>query len=157
RRYDVRVACACLMGMVCLASVSAQAPKDTKPAKRYGIEADLQIYPQATPKEAFASVLKAIDKKRLDYLLAQLADPVWVDERVKKLGGDFAEVVKDAAAKLAEDPAALKLFRQFFREGEWEEMDTTASVKLKDVKERVYFRKVEGRWFLEDRKQAEEK
>ena len=38
---------------------------------------------RTTPKEALASVLKAADAGRFDYLTAQLADPSFIDDRVK--------------------------------------------------------------------------
>ena len=51
---------------------------------------DLKTYPQATAKEALASVLKAVEAKRIDYLVAQLADPAYIDDRVQRLyGGKF--------------------------------------------------------------------
>ena len=37
---------------------------------RYGIALDLKSYPQATAKEALASVIKAVEDKHLDYLVA---------------------------------------------------------------------------------------
>src|SRR5262245_61113248 len=52
---------------------------------RYGISLDVKTYPQATAKEALASVLKAIDARKIDYLVAQLADPSFVDDRVKRV------------------------------------------------------------------------
>ena len=50
-----------------IAGAVAQDSKDAPAAKRHGIEADLKTYPQATPKEALASVLKAIEGKRFDW------------------------------------------------------------------------------------------
>src|SRR5688572_19821532 len=49
---------------------------------RYGFEVNFAFYPQKTPQEAIASITKAIDNKRIDYMLAHLADPVFVDETV---------------------------------------------------------------------------
>ena len=66
---------------------------------RYGVEVDLKTFPQGAPKETLASVLKAADAGRFDYLTAQLADPPFIDERVKTVfGGDFNEQVKDTQA-----------------------------------------------------------
>src|SRR5690349_21732166 len=79
--------------------------------ERYGLALDTKAYPQATPKEALASMLKAIDEKKFDYLAAQLADPGFVDERVKKVyGGKFEEQVRDTQARL--DPATVKQLRR---------------------------------------------
>src|SRR5438876_7020446 len=58
---------------------------------RHGVAPELKSFPQATPKEALASVLKAVEMKRFDYLLAQLAEPDWVDGRSDAEG--FPELV----------------------------------------------------------------
>ena len=88
----------------------AQQPKQALPAKRYGIELDLPKFPEATPKEALASVLKAIELRKVDYLLAQLADPEYVDRRVKQVhAGNFDGMVEETTAKLANDPRRHRL------------------------------------------------
>jgi hypothetical protein len=72
----MRWATICLIGVCFLGQLHAQEPKkDTKSTTRYGIQPNVELYPQSTPKEALGSVLKAIDAGRLPYLLAQLADP----------------------------------------------------------------------------------
>ena len=128
-----------------------------QPPARYGIEADLDNYPQAEPKAALESVLKAIDKKRVDYLLAQLADPQWVDNSVQKVyGGKFEEMVKETTSKLASDPTELEELRRFLREGAWDAGDSEARATLKDVPDRqVSFRKIEGRWYFENQKKPD--
>jgi hypothetical protein len=126
--------------------------KDPPPAPRYGVEADLDAYPQDTPKAALASVIKAIDTRRFSYLAAQLADPDVVDKRVQELGGRFESYVKLIADRFTDDPASVKQLRRFLSEGDWEEGGEAATVKLKDVKNRqVFLRKIGSRWFLEDR------
>src|SRR5262245_58860448 len=86
---------------LCLPVTLAQAPS---PSNRYGIELNLRSYPQATPKETLASILKAIEQKRFDYLLAHLADPTFVDDRVKQAGGKFDDVVAETRNKLQDNP-----------------------------------------------------
>jgi hypothetical protein len=123
-------------------------------APRYGIAPDPKAYPQATPQEALASVLKAVEAKRFDYLAAQLADPTFVDDRVNRLfGGRFEMQVEETANQFS--PAAAKLFGRFLKDGEWMTEKDTASVRLKDVKDRaVYFRRIGERWYLENRWKA---
>jgi hypothetical protein len=120
-------------------------------AARYGIAPDLKTYPQATAKEALASVLKAVEAKRFDYLVAQLADPDFVDDRVKRLyGGKFEQQVEDTRTRL--DPPAVELIKRFLKDGEWTEDKAHATVRLKDVSDqRVYLRQLGGRWYLENR------
>ena len=151
----MRFVVAVLVGVGWLAGAAA-GEKATEPAKRDGIEADLKTYPQGTPQETLASVLKAIDDKRIDYLAAQLTDPKFVDQRVKETGGSFDDLVREGRAKLLDDPGPAKLLRRFLKEGDWQLGDDTASVRLKDVKDRgAYFRRENGRWFLENRFQPE--
>lgn len=143
----------CLIALVCLSGAFSQENKSTK---RYGVEVELDFFPQDTPKNALESVLKAIERKRIAYLLAQLADPKFVDERVKSYGGNFDELITETTKKLKDDPASVKELRRFLKEGEWEGGDTTASVKLKDVKDRqVFLKKIGERWFLENRMKPE--
>jgi len=126
--------------------LAAAAWADT-PAERHGIAADLKAYPQASPKETLASVLKAADAKRYDYLLAQLADPDWVDARIKTAADGFKELVQETASRL--DPPRVKLLRRFLEEGEVETLDSTAVFRLKDVKDRaVRLHKQNNRWYL---------
>jgi hypothetical protein len=133
--------------VVALASLAGAA----EPGKRHGLAADLKTYPQATPKEALASALKAIDARRFDYLLGQIADPTFIDEQVKRAhGGDFAAAVEDARARL--DPAAVKLLRRFLKAGEWSTDKVQTIVRLEGVPDRcVRLRQNGGRWFLEHR------
>jgi hypothetical protein len=142
--------------LIWVAGVLAQAP-DEAPPKRYGIEANLRDYPQETPKETLASVLRAIEKGRINYLLAHLADPTFVDQRVKQVyGGNFDELVRETNDKLTGNPDAVKELNRFLKDGEWEAAETTAAVKLKDVKDRqVFFRKIGQRWYLENRQKPE--
>lgn len=115
---------------------------------RYGVAPDLKAYPQSTAKETLASVLKAIEAKRVDYLTAQLADPAFVDDRVKRLyGGRFAEQVEDTRGRL--DSLTVKVLQRFLKDGKWEEEKDRVSVRLKDNERRVNFKKIDGRWFME--------
>ena len=140
--------------LLTMSSLAARA--ESQPENRYGVIVDLREYPQDTPKHALESVLKAVGDRRVDYLLAHLADPQWVDKRVQdNHGGKFDEFVKETASKLANEPESVKQLRRFLKEGEWEESAANATARLKDVKERVYLRKIKERWYLENRKNAE--
>ena len=67
---------------VCLLSVSLFIAAHDSKADRYGIAPDLAAFPQKTPQDTLASVIKSAEAKRFDYLTAQLADPAFVDDRV---------------------------------------------------------------------------
>jgi HEAT repeat protein len=146
----MRIGLSILCGLACTAGLLAAA-EDPKPTVRYSVAVDLKTYPQGAPKEALASVLKAADAGKFDYLSAQLADPTFIDDRVKSLfAGNFDEQVKDTHARL--DPPALKQLHRFLDDGEWTTDETTASVRLKDIGDRaVFFRRIDGRWYLEHR------
>jgi hypothetical protein len=133
------------VGFILLASAAGFAAD--APAKRFGVEVDPKTYPQSTPEETLASVLKAIEQKRPDYIVAQLADPQFVDRRVKETSYD--ELLSEATAKLISDPGAAKQLRAFKEKGDWSKEDDSASVSLKEGSDRtVSFRKAGGRWFL---------
>ena len=115
---------------------------------RYGIAPDLKTYPQATAKETLASLVKAVEKKRVEYVVAQLADPVFVDDRVKRLYGDrFEQQVEDTRSRL--DPLTIKQLQRFLKDGDWEEDKDRMTVRLKDDKRCLHFKKNNGRWFME--------
>jgi hypothetical protein len=122
---------------------------------RYEITVDQDAFSQKTPKEALTSVLKAIQAKKIDYLVAQLSDPAWVDQLIKEEHkGSFDGMVKEVTTKLLDDSDTVAQLRRFIKDGEWEDGEDTASAKLKDSKDRVFLRKLEGRWFLENRKEG---
>jgi len=63
-------------------------PKVEKPGLRldirYGFVSDLRSYPQTTPKEALQSIVKAVIDEQVDYMMAHLADPEYVDGKVQQ-------------------------------------------------------------------------
>jgi hypothetical protein len=137
-----------LLGLLVLVSSAAQGRDKVASATRYDIALDLRSYPQGTAKETLASVFKAIEAKRVDYVVAQLADPAFVDDRVQRLyGGRFEEQVEDSRARL--DPLTVKLLQRFLKDGEWQEDKDRVTVRLKDEERRLYFKKDNGRWFME--------
>src|SRR5262249_47654862 len=142
----MRVVVAVLVGLVGVAAVCARQAGEKAP-RRYLIDADLEQYPQDTPEKALKSAVKAIDGRKIDYLLAQLADPEFVDRRVEEYKADFGEkvkeesravlafdkLVKETAAHFRDDPSSVKELQRFAREGEWETGGNKASAKLKDL------------------------
>ncbi|HEX5272956.1 MAG TPA: hypothetical protein VFW33_20810 [Gemmataceae bacterium] len=137
----MRIVAAALVLLISSAALAADAP-----AKRFGIDPDLKTFAQATPKDTLASVLKAIEMKRADYIVAQLGDPEFVDRRVKETGYD--ELLAETTAKLVTDPGAAKQLRAFLDKGTWDEKADDATVSLPEKDRTVSFRKAGGRWFL---------
>jgi len=119
---------------------------------RYNVEADVDRLSQKTPQDALRSLLKAIESKRVDYALAHIAEPAFVDQRVKDVGGRFEVMVQETTRKLDADPESIRELRKFLTDGEWQDQGDTASAKCKDVRgKQVYFKKIGNRWFFENR------
>ena len=55
-------------GILILLAAPATGQKKEQPASRYGVEADVEVYPQDTAKAVLASVMKAIDARRFGLL-----------------------------------------------------------------------------------------
>lgn len=122
---------------------------------RYNVDYDSNSFSQETPKQALNSVIRALSEKRVDYLLAQLSDPEFVDNQVRRVfAGKFDELVKAVRTKITNDPDVMKNLVRFSKEGEWQSGDTTASVKLKDMREQVFFRRIDNRWYFQNQKNA---
>src|SRR5258708_4733067 len=116
----MRMAVICCFSLACISGLFGQAPKEGN-VKRFGIEADLENYPQKTPQGAFSSVLKALQNNKIDYLLAQLADPDYVSNRVQMVhNGKFEEMVSETRERFGNDPGIIKKLRRFSDEGTWE-------------------------------------
>lgn len=65
------------------------------------------------------------------------------------------ELSNQMRKKFVEEPDTLRDLKRFAREGEFMEAGDTATATLKDVKgQALYFKRVEGRWFMENRKKA---
>jgi hypothetical protein len=146
----------------------APAQDDAKKAsRRFGFDVDEVIYPQKMPAEAMKSIVTAIDRKRVDYLLAQLADPAWVDYWVDQykqeftLGKEegrrllaFERLTKETNLYYQNDPLIVKDLRVFAKDAKWAEEGETAIGTVETIPARkVYLKKVGDRWFLENRQQ----
>ncbi|MFL5339623.1 MAG: hypothetical protein ACJ8F7_05585 [Gemmataceae bacterium] len=150
-----------LSGLLCVCLVSVAATQEKKagpPPVRFGIAPDLETYPQGTAKQTLLSIAKALDRKRVEYVLAHLTDPSFVDEKVDSVGGKFDVLVQQTADHLNEDPKKTQLFRKFLTQGEVTESGTTAKVTHKDAPGRqVTLRQIEGRWFIQNEDTPEKK
>jgi hypothetical protein len=152
----MRLVLVLLIGLACVSGARADAKDPSPPAPRYGVAPDLQTYPQKTPRDTLASVVKALADKRVDYLLAHLADPEWVDKRVKDYGGNFQEVLREATTKLLDDPGAARKLQKLLAEGEWKIDKDQAFVKPAEGERWAHLRQTNGRWVMENRYRPEE-
>ncbi|MCI0639739.1 MAG: hypothetical protein L0Y72_24100 [Gemmataceae bacterium] len=152
---------------VALLTVAGAAQDASKLDSRYGFQSNQAFYSQKTPEDAVLSVVKAVENKRVDYLLAQLAEPQFVDDTMEEYkraipkGGDkaktilaFERFVKETTEYFLEDPSLVRELRRFAKEGQWKAEGEKAVGTLKNLQNRkVFLRKVEERWFLENRQQ----
>jgi hypothetical protein len=155
----MRLLLALSLALVSAWEASAQFGGDDEAPARYGVEPNPRVYPQGSAKQTLASVIEAYEKNRIPYVAAYLAAPGWVDQRVKDVyQGDFDKLVKEIATKYADDPKVLDEMKRFLKEGDWEGGETTAVVKLKDVKDKqMFFRKIGKLWYLENKIKPEDK
>jgi hypothetical protein len=134
---------------------------------RYAFDVDDVTFPQKTPAEAMNSIVKAIDRRKVDYLLAQMADPLYVDYWVDQFRRDvkqgseegkrllaFERLVRDTHTYYQNDPLIVKDLRIFAKDAKWDEKDDLAIGSVETVPARkVYLRKFGDRWFLENKQQ----
>ena len=132
---------------------------------RFGYEKNTKDYPQKNPQETLKSIVKAYDLQRLDYLLAHLADPLFIDSRVEfykkntKLGTDLARgilafdrVVGEIDQHFLEDASLMRELHAIAKDGDWEiDADTAVGTTPQLQGRAVYMRKVQDAWFLENR------
>ena len=118
-------------------------------------------------KEALQSAVKALEGKRVNYLVAQIADPAYVDNSIAEYKKFFQKgpeagktflafdrLVREVTTYYTEDPELLNELRRFAKDGEWDAKEDKASATVKALPGRqVFMKKLEGRWFLENRQQ----
>jgi hypothetical protein len=157
-----------LVGGIVVAALSGQAPGGDKVLVRYGVGASFDKFPQDKPKAALASAVKAIELGNIAYLLAHLADPAFVDKRIQEYKTQVNQNVKEAGKTLLafdrlvmetkehlkDDPTAVRELQLFAKQGIWDIKDGAAQASLKSIPaRRVFLKKIENRWYLEDRQQ----
>jgi hypothetical protein len=86
-----------------LAATQPPPPKGPEgPVVRYGVPYRPKSYPQATPKQALASVIEAAEKNEFPYLVAHLVEPNLIDARVNARAKQFEGIVEDELGRLRE-------------------------------------------------------
>jgi hypothetical protein len=144
---------------LCAASNAQEAKK--KP-RRFGIEYNDELYPQGTPADAMKSIIKAIDREKVNYMMAQIADPTYVDYWVDEYKVDFPKakeegrrilafdrLVRETIMHFQNDPLVVKDLRAFAKTAKWtEEGDTAVGVVESIPARKVFFKKIGERWFL---------
>src|ERR1700722_19776364 len=122
--------------LVCAFSAAQDEVKPKKAPLRFGFDVDEITYSQKTPKDALKSVMTALDRNRTDYMLAQLADPAYVDYWVERYKQDFTlgkeegrrllafdRLTRETAKYFENDPLIVKELRIFAKQAEWKVED----------------------------------
>ena len=79
-----------------------------------------------------------------------------LQERIIDVGTrlNFRNLADEMRRKAAEDREALADMKRFLRDAVFEETGDAATGRVKDIKDRaVYFKLIDGRWFLENRRE----
>lgn len=135
-----------------LAVSLAAAQKQPENVTRLGMASDYEIYPQSTPKELIASLLKAINRERYDYLVAHLMEPGFIDDRVQRTNLKLDDIAKEIKSKFQAQPELQKDLIKLLNSGEQTDSGTTVIITHKDVKnQQVYLKKIGDRWYVENR------
>src|SRR5438128_9262687 len=121
-----------VIGLVALGAFSDAQDEKKKPTARFGFDVDEITYPQQNPKDAMKSIVTAVDRKRVDYMLAHLIDPAYVDYWVEQYKRDYALGKEEGKRLLAfdrltretdqyfqNDPLIVKELRVFAKEAKW--------------------------------------
>ena len=110
------------LGVILLLAASPAVGQVAPPIpNRYGLAADVEAYPQATPQQALASTVRALERNRIEYFAAHLLDPAFADARVADRARvlepevehefrhlrDRQRATTPAGARLPSDPAGL--------------------------------------------------
>jgi hypothetical protein len=90
-----------LVAVLCTCALQA-----AEPTQRFGIFYNPDLYPQKTPKETLDSVIGAIERDRIEYLVAHLLDPALVTERMNAMTTYYERV---AAQQISSTGAGMNL------------------------------------------------
>lgn len=127
----------------------AQAVKESG---RFGIALDEASFPQNSPENLRKSLLKAINSDKIEYMLAHLADPSFIDKNVREVHeGNFAKQVAETREKLKK---GLKSpLESLLKEGKLNASEKSASLKDPALKDFIITMKLENnKWYMENNK-----
>lgn len=71
------------VAILLVVAMPLQAQKPEPPPVRYEVVPQLASYPQSTPKEALATLIKLVEKEKFEYLAAHIIDYKFIDSKVR--------------------------------------------------------------------------
>ena len=89
------------IGLMALTVVPAFAQDEPRvlPTVRFGINHLPENYPQTTPQEALTSLLRAIDRDRVEYAIAHLLDVDFVADELKQIASAYPAELRATTLK----------------------------------------------------------
>lgn len=129
--------------------IQAQAVKESG---RYGIPIDEAAFPQNSPENLRKSLLKALESDKIDYMLAHLAHPAFIEKNVREVHeGDFSKQVSETKEKLKN---GLKTpLETLLKKGKLESSEKAGTIKDPTLKDFVIHMKLENnKWYMENNK-----
>lgn len=121
-----------------------------KESSRYGIALDEESFPQNSPENLRKSLSKALNSDKIEYMVAHLADPLFIDKNIREVHeGDFAKQVAETREKLKN---GLKSPLEFLlKEGKLTTSEKSASLKDPTLKDGSISMKLENsKWYMEN-------
>ncbi|MCG8583571.1 MAG: hypothetical protein MI757_02540 [Pirellulales bacterium] len=131
----------------CVLSASGLCQEPVALDVRYGYKVDGEQYPQTSPKEALASVIKAIESGNITYMLAHLIDPEEVDQKFKGRADQLEGLASKTTA--AKRRKLAQILARHLTEGAWTLGGTTTRCETKDISDATFSR-VGDRWFMQN-------
>lgn len=159
---------AMVLGLIILSNAApAQDEKKKKEPRRFGFDVDEVTFPQGSPAAAMKSIGVALDRKKVDYMLAHMTDPNYVDYWVDQYKKAFPEgkeegkrllafdrLVRETNQYFLNDPLIVKDLRAFAKDAKWDEKDDIAVGTVESIQSRkVFLKKIGERWFLKNEQQ----
>lgn len=160
-----------LMAALIFGSVGLCQEKKPELPPRFGVPAETELYPQTSPKTTMISITKAFQRNRIDYLLAHLIEPSFVDAKVaqfyrlkfgkspeedrenpdhqKRIRDAFDDLMKEVNKHMSDEPKQSGYLMKLLNEGSIEEAGTSAKVTHKDAPNvALSLLQVDGRWYM---------
>jgi hypothetical protein len=153
-------------------AINASAQEKPKPVPRFGVAAEPEVFPQDAPKPLLSSIQKALERKRIDYLIAHLLDPTFSERKIDEYYRQRFGRSRDEDAELSREQrdqrerAALELFvaevsqhmaaeqkqtltfLRLLKDGMVEESGTMATVRLPNSPLTLGLRLIDGKWYM---------
>jgi hypothetical protein len=90
----MRIAATLTVLLTMTAAATAQRPVDAQPVQRFNVVYNDRFFPQATPKSALASLVRAADLAQFDYIASYLMDEKLADEKIAERAKEVETAVE---------------------------------------------------------------